>query len=199
MELPPKMQLTDSAIRSAKPGKKSVRLFDGGGLYVEISPSGGKWWRLKHRFDGKEKRLSLGVYPDVPLAGRKDKKTGEWINGARDKRDKARHLVADGIDPGEHRKIAQEAKVARAINCFEAVAREWFAKYSPRWAASHSEKIFKRLENDIFPWLGSKVISEISPPEVLKVLHRIEGRGAFDTSHRALQNCGQIFRYGVAT
>jgi integrase len=107
--------------------------------------------------------------------------------------------VADGIDPGEQRKDMKEAKAARATNNFEAVAREWFAKYSPGWAISHSDKIIQRLENDVFPWVGGKPISEISAPEVLKVLHRIEGRGAFDTAHRALQNCGQVFRYGVAT
>ena len=93
------MPLTDATIRSAKPGEKPIRLFDSGGLYLEVAPSGGKWWRLKYRFDGKEKRLSLGVYPDVPLAGRKDKDSGAWIDGARDRRDKARQLLADGVDP----------------------------------------------------------------------------------------------------
>lgn len=191
--------LTDVVVRNAKPGKKTMRLYDSGGLYVEVSPSGGKWWRIKYRFNGKENRLSLGVYPDVPLAGRKDKATGEWINGARDKRDKIRQLLADGIDPAQQRKVAKAAKADQATNSFEAVAREWFKRYSPGWAESHSAKIINRLENDVFPWIGGKPISEISAPEVLKVLHRIEGRGAHDTAHRALQNCGQVFRYGVAT
>lgn len=181
------MALSDSAIRKAKPADKPIRLFDGGGLYLEISPSGNKLWRLKYRFAGKEKRLALGIYPDVSLAG------------AREGRGEARRLLAQEIDPGEHRKEQRTAKAARATNSFEAVAREWLAKYSPRWAASHSGKIIKRLENDVFPWIGAQPIADISPPEVLRVLNRIEGRGAHDTAHRALQNCGQVFRYGVAT
>ena len=193
------MPLTDTAVRNAKSRKKPYRKFDGGGLYIEISPGGGKWWRFKYRFDGKEKRISLGTYPDVPLAGRKDKQTGEWINGARDKRDKARQLLADGIDPGKHRKIVREAKIAGAANSFEAVGREWFDKFKPTWADSHSIKIIQRLEKDVFPWIGKMPISEINAQGVLKVINRIDGRGAKDTAHRALQNCGQIFRYGVAT
>jgi len=104
------MPLTDASIRAAKPQSKPARLFDSAGLYLEIAPSGGKWWRFKYRINGKEKRLSLGVYPDVPLAGRRDTKTGQWIEGARDKRDGARQLLARGIDPGEHRKSAKRTK-----------------------------------------------------------------------------------------
>jgi len=181
------MKLSDTAIRKAKPSEKPTRLFDGGGLYLEVATSGGKLWRLKYRFDGKEKRLALGVYPDVSLAQ------------ARTARDAARKLLAQETDPGEYRKTQRAAKADRASNSFEAVGREWVAKYSPSWATSHSAKVIKRLENDVFPWIGRKPISEISPPDVLKVLHRIEGRGAHDTAHRALQNCGQVFRYGVAT
>ena len=103
------MPLTDAKIRSAKPADKPIRLFDDGGLYLEVSPSGGKWWRFKYHFAGKEKRLSLGVYPAVPLAGGKDKATGLRIEGARDKRDNARRLMGQGIDPGEYRKAAKAA------------------------------------------------------------------------------------------
>jgi integrase len=181
------MPLTDTAIRNAKPGEKPVKLFDERGLYLEISPTGGKWWRLKYRFDGKEKRLSLGVYPAVNL---KD---------ARNRRDEARKLLANGIDPSENRKAQKSARADRAANSFEAVAREWFAKYSPTWAASHASKIIQRLEKDVFPWLGGKPIAEITAPELLTALRRIENRGALDTAHRAHQNCGQIFRYGIAT
>ena len=136
------MALSDSAIRKAKPVDKPIRLFDGGGLYLEISPSGSKLWRLKYRFAGKENRLALGIYPDVSPVGAR-KACGE-----------ARRLLAQEIDPGEHRKVQRTAKADRATNSFEAVAREWLARYSPRWAASHSEKIIKRLGNDVFPWIG---------------------------------------------
>jgi hypothetical protein len=192
------MPLTDTAIRNAKPGKKPTRLFDGGGLYLEVSPTGGKWWRFKYPFAGKEKRLSLGVYPDVPLAGRKNKQTGDWIEGARDKRDKARQLLADGVDPGQNRKGLKSARADRAANSFEAVAREWFAKYSPNWAAHHGDRIIRRLERDVFPWIGGQPIAEVTPSELLAVIRRIESRGALETAHRALSNCGQVFRYAVA-
>lgn len=181
------MPLTDAVIRKATPAVKPKRLFDAGGLYLEIAPSGGKWWRLKYRYAGKEKRLSLGVYPDVPL------------KKARERRDDARRLLADGVDPGENRKAAQAAGAERAANSFEVVAREWFAKFESKWAATHSSKIIRRLEMDVFPWLGTRPIADITASEVLSCLRRIEGRGALDTAHRAQQNCGQVFRYGVAT
>jgi integrase len=179
--------LTDTAIRKAKPADKVQRLFDGGGLYLEISPSGGKWWRLKYRFGGKEKRLSLGIYPDTGLAA------------ARAKRDGARKLLAAGVDPGEHRKAEKAAGEHKAANSFEVVAREWFAKQSPTWAASHAAKIMLRLENDIFPWLGRRPIADVTAKELLATVNRIAERGAVESAHRALQNCGQVFRYGIAT
>ena len=126
------------------------------------------------------------MYPDVSL------------KAARIRRDELRTLLANGIDPGVHRKVMESARTDRAANSFEVIAREWFAKHSTNWAASHSEKIIQRLEKDIFPWLGGRPITEISAPEVLAVLRRIENRGALDTAHRAQQNCGQIFRYAVA-
>ena len=179
--------LADTAIRNAKPGDKPIRLFAGGGLYLEVSPTCGKWWRLKYRFDGKEKRLSLGVYPDVSL---KD----AW-----GRRDEARKLLADGIDPGENRKAAKSVRADRAANSFEVVTREWFAKYSPSWAEHHSDRLIRRFERDIFPWIGGRPIAEVSAPELLAVVRRIEGRGALETAHRALGTCGQVFRYAVAT
>ncbi len=128
------MALTDTSIRNAKPAEKVKKLFDGGGLYLEVARGGGKWWRLKYRFGGKEKRLSLSVYPAVSL---KD---------ARERRDKARKLLANEIDPGENRKATRAAKVERAANSFEVVAREWFAKHSPNWSASHTDRIIRWLE-----------------------------------------------------
>lgn len=181
------MPLTDAKIRSAKPADKTQRFFDGGGLYLEISPSGGKLWRFKYRFAGKEKRLSLGSYPDVSLAR------------ARERSAEARKLLADGADPGEVKKAQKNAKLQCSENALGAIAREWYVKHKPNWAASHADKIIKRLENDIFPWLGSRPIDEIAAPEILAALRRIESRGALDTAHRALQNCGQVFRYAVAT
>jgi integrase len=142
---------------------------------------------LKYRFDGKEKRLSLGVYPDVSL---KD---------ARERRDEARKLLANDIDPSENRKAAKAAKVARSANSFEVVAREWFAKYESNWSANHANRIIRRLERDIFPWIGGKAIADITAPQLLESVQRIEKRGALETAHRALGNCGQVFRYAVAT
>jgi integrase len=181
------MALTHTAIRNTKPSDKRFKLTDEKGLFLLVVPSGGKWWRLKYRFGRKEKLLSLGVYPDVGL---KD---------ARERRDEARKLLAGGIDPSENRKVQKAAKLERAANSFETVAREWFAKHSANWAPTHAEKIIKRLENDVFPWLGGRPIAEIAAPELLRTIRRIESRGALDTAHRALQNCGQVLRYAVAT
>lgn len=181
------MALTDTAIKNAKPSDKNIRLFDAGGLYLEVASSGGKWWRLKYRYDGKEKRLSLGVYPDVGL---KD---------ARQRRDDARKLLANGIDPGENRKAVKATKTDRATNSFEVIAREWFSKNSTTWSHDHGIRIIRRLERDIFPWIGGKPIAEIKAKELLETLRRIEERGAVETAHRALQNCGQVFRYAIAT
>jgi len=193
------MPLADTVIRNAKSRDKPYRLFDRGGLYLEVAPSGGKWWRVKYRFAGKEKRLSVGVYPEVPLAGRKDESTGDWIDGARDKRDKVRRLLAEGIDPSEYRKAMKSQRGQRAASSVEVVAREWFAKYAPTWAPSHSERIIRRFERDIFPWIGGRPVAEVTPSELLAVLHRVEGRGALETAHRALSSCGRVFRYAVAT
>ncbi|CAH1207469.1 putative protein IntB [Candidatus Nitrotoga sp. BS] len=181
------MSLTDTAVKNVKPGDKTARLFDGGGLYLEVAPAGGKWWRLKYRYDGKEKRLSLGVYPDVSL---KD---------ARQRRSDARKLLADGVDPSENRKAVKAAKTERGANSFEVIAREWFAKNSATWSENHGSRIIRRLERDIFPWIGGRPIAEIKAQELLATLRRVEERGAVETAHRAHQNCGQVFRYAIAT
>ena len=180
------MPLTDTAIRNAKPGDKPYPIRDEKSLYLIINPSGSKWWRWDYRFAGKRKTLSMGVYPEVGL------------KAARDKRDEARRLVADGIDPGENRKIQKAALLERAENSFEVVAREWYAKFSPNWAASHSSKIIRRFEREVFPWLGGRPIAVINAPELLRTIKRIESRGILETAHRTLQNCGQVFRYAVA-
>lgn len=181
------MPLTDSAIRTAKPGEKARKLSDGGGLFLLVSPNGGKWWRLKFRFEGKEKLLSLGTYPEVGL------------REAREKREEMRRMLAAGVDVSENRKANKAARAEANANSFEVIAREWFAKYSPRWAASHSDKLIRRLERDIFPWMGKRPVADISAADVLDVLRRIEDRGAIETAHRAKQNCSQVFRYAIAT
>jgi len=181
------MPLTDTAIRKTKPGDRTQKLFDGGGLYLEVAPSGGKWWRLKYRYGGKEKRLSLGVYPDISL------------KEARDKRDVARKQLANDIDPSEHRKATKAARAEQSANSFEVIAREWYARHAANWVPSHGDRIIRRLERDIFPWLGNKPVAGVTAPQLLEVIRRIEQRGALETAHRALSNCGQVFRYAVAT
>ena len=179
------MPLTNTAIQKAKTKNKPYKLFDERGLFLLVNPNGGKLWRFKYRFNGKEKQISLGIYPDVNL---KD---------ARERRDEARKLVANDIDPSEHRKAQKVAHGGG--NSFEVVAREWFAKNSPNWSANHADRIIRRLENNLFPWIGGKPIGSITIPELLSVIRRIENRGALETAHRALGNCSQVFRYAVAT
>lgn len=180
------MPLTDTAIRNAKPQSKQYKLTDEKGMYLLVNKAG-KYFRLDYRFAGKRKTLALGVYPDVKLVE------------AREKRDAAKKMITNGIDPAQTRKVQKSIQIEQAENSFEAVAREWHGKYSSNWADSHATKIIRRFELYIFPWLGSRPISEITPPELLAVLRRIESKGILETSHRAQQNCGQVFRYAIAT
>jgi integrase len=179
--------LSKLLIDKTKPQSKILRLSDGRGMYLEVSPTGGKWWRFKYRIEGKEKRISLGVYPDVGLAE------------ARDKREAARKLVVAGIDPAEHRKAEKLALEESTENTFETIAREWFGTFSKQWVAGHADKIIRRLELYVFPWIGARPIKVITAPELLAVLRRVESRGANETAHRALQVCGRVFRFAVAT
>ena len=191
------MKLTDKAVIAAKPAEKNYKLSDGGGLYLEVMPSGAKSWRLKYRFAGKEKRLVFGLYPVVTL------------KEARDRAHEAKKFLSGGIDPDQAKvdarieKAAQAAAIEvekqKAIETFEIVGREWFQKFSVNWQESHSSKIIARLEHDVFPWVRNKNINEITPLELLAVVRRIESRGALETAHRVLACCGQVFRYAVAT
>lgn len=156
------MALSDTAIRSAKPAVKPYRLFDGGGLYLEVSPSGGKLWRLKYRFDGKEKRLALGRYPEVSL---KD---------VRDRRDAARKLLANGVDPGVHRKAVEADKARMAANSFEAVALEWHAMKSKKWAKVTADKAMVHLRTYAFPEIGHLPIASIKASVLLDMLRKVE-------------------------
>ena len=180
--------LSDTQIRSTKPGGKSIRLYDERGLYLEITPTGGRWWRLKYRFSGKEKLLSMGTYPDTGL------------KAAREKRDRARALLAEGVDPSETRRAEKASRSQAVSNGFEAVAREWHAAiHLAEVSAGHAARTLIRLEQDVFPWLGGLSVGEIKAPQLLQAMRRIEARGAIETAHRALQACGQVFRYAVAT
>lgn len=179
--------LADIAVRNAKAADKPYKLSDERGLYLHVMPNGGRYWRMNYRHVGKQKTLALGIYPDVTL---KD---------ARERRDAARRLLADGVDPGAAKAAQKASNVAAAANSFEAIAREWFARVGVAWVPSHAERIMRRLERDVFPWIGKKPIAEIKAPEVLQTVRRIESRGAVETAHRALQNIGQIFRYATAT
>jgi hypothetical protein len=181
------MRLTTAKIQNTPPRRKTLRLFDGRGLYLEIAPTGSRWWRFKYRFACKEKRISLGVYPDVGL------------KNARDRRDEMRKPVADGIDPSAARKQEKLMALDAALNTFEAIAREWFEKHSPNWEASYSVKLLARLEANVFPWLGHRPIRDIKAPELLSVLRRVESRGVLETAHRLMNYCGNIYRYAVAT
>lgn len=181
------MVLSSTKVKTAKPKDKAYKLADERGLFLQVNPKGSKYWRMKYRFNGKEKLLALGVYPDVSLAM------------AREKRDEARKLLSNNIDPSEHKKAMKHAHEERSANSFEIIAREWFVKFKSSWVDSHAIKIIQRLERDIFPWIGEKPISEISAPLLLSTLRRVEERGAIDTAHRAMGNCSQIFRYAIAT
>lgn len=181
------MALSDKAIRAAKPGEKPIKLFDERGLFLLVTPAGGKWWRLRYRYLGKEKLISLGTYPDTTLAR------------ARENRDQARTLLADGIDPSEARRSADRSKKLSAANSFAAVAREWHGKQEHTWAKKHAEDVLRRLEANIFPSIGPRPIGEIEAPELLSTVRKIEARGAYDLAHRVMAVCGQVFRYGVAT
>ncbi|HUW00236.1 MAG TPA: integrase arm-type DNA-binding domain-containing protein [Gallionella sp.] len=181
------MGLTALEVKNSKPADKPIKLFDGGGLYLLVQPNGAKYWRLKYRFAGKEKMLSIGVFPDVSLMD------------ARERRKEARKLLENNQDPSTVKQAQKAVKTIQAENSFEIIAREWFIRHSKNWKENHSSKIIARLENDIFPWIGSRPISDISAPELLSPIRRIESRGALETAHRTLANCGQVFRYAVAT
>lgn len=181
------MLLTNLQVKSAKPKEKQYTLADGKGLCLLVLPTGGKYWHFRSKVGGKEVRMSFGTYPEVSLAD------------ARERRDEARRQIASGISPADARKAQKAARTESDLNSFEVVAREWFQKFSPMWSASNAEKVKARLEKDLFPWIGQRPIAELKAPELLATLRRIEDRGAVDTAHRVKQNCGQIFRYAIAT
>lgn len=182
------MALTDTAIRNAKPQDKPYKMADAEGMFLLINKSG-KYWRLDYRYLGKRKTLALGVYPTVTLAD------------AREKRLSARKLLAQDppIDPGENRKAERSAKLGNAANSFEVIAREWVAFYMADKSPSHQEKVARRFEVYLFPWIGQRPIGEITAPELLEHIRRIQQLNKLETAHRTLQATGQVFRYAVQT
>lgn len=179
--------LTDTAIRRAKAGERAYRLVDGGGLHLFITPAGGKLWRLRYHFGGREKLLSIGPYPAVTLAE------------AREAREAARAHLRAGRDPGQQKALARAAAVVSAATTFEAVAREWHGLHLARWSARHAADVLGSLEDAVFPTLGKLPIAEIPAPAVLAVLRAIEARPAIETARRVRQRMSAVFGFAIAS
>lgn len=175
------------SIKNAKAKERPYKLSDGLGLYLFVSKTGSKLWRMKYRFSGKEKLLSFGAWPDVSLVV------------AREHRDSARKQVSQGIDPGEARRINKFTTKLSNENNFEFVAREWHKKFTSTWSSDYAKTIIDRLELNIFPWIGQRPAGAIKAPELLSILRQIESRGAIETAHRIKTICSQIFRYAIVT
>lgn len=181
------MALTGPGVKQALPRDKDYKLSDERGLYLLVKTSGAKYWRLKYRYGGKEKVLALGVYPDVSLAQ------------ARDMRREAKTQLRNGIDPGELKKQQKRAQKVNAENAFELVAQDWWEHQKGRWSDTHADRVWQSLKSDVMPYLGSRPIAEITPPEVLDVVRRVERRGALDVAGRVLQRVSAVFRFAVQT
>ena len=180
------MPLSDIEVRKAKSTEKRQRLFDGGGLYLEVTPAGGRLWRLKYRFDGKEKLLSLGTYPEVSL------------KEARKRREDSRQSLAEGLDPSAQRKAVRQARKVATQNTFEATARAWLDHRGSAWVERTRTIALASLENDVFPILGDRPITDIQPADIRKLVQSIEARGAGETAGRVFQRLKAIFRYAIA-
>ncbi|MGC8733223.1 MAG: tyrosine-type recombinase/integrase [Halothiobacillaceae bacterium] len=182
--------LTDREIKAAAPGEKPRRMSDGAGLYLLVRPSGEKWWRFDYRHAGKDKTLSMGIYPQTAL------------KLARDRAAQARDLVAQGMDPSEARKASRVSKSGEdglPVDAFQNVAKDWLKRvHEPKVSVGHAERTRLRLEQNLYPWLGARSIGTITPPELLECLRRVAARGALETAHRVKQAAGQVFRYGIA-
>ncbi len=181
------MKLTDTAVKNAKPKDKAHRKADGHGLYIEVMPNGSKYWRMKYRYLGKEKKLAFGVYPETSLAE------------AREMRDAARKLLKAGTDPSEAKKGAKRLAKLESDNTFEAIAREWHENQKERWSRAYPGKVMRCFEKNVFPHIGNRPIAQITPPEILECLRKIEKRGSLDVAATTKQLCGQVFRYGIQT
>ena len=178
--------LTDTRVKTAKSQEKLYKLTDERGLHLSVYPNGSKLWQMRYRIEGKERTASLGKYPEVSLAE------------ARDKRDQLRKLIANDIDPVQSQKAAKEAKKLAQTNSFEAVARAWFEGWKAARSPRHADYVIRRLEADVFPLIGSRPVSEIQAPELVKMMKAIQRRGALDIAKRCYQMTGQVFRYAIA-
>ncbi|CDL87440.1 Integrase [Xenorhabdus cabanillasii JM26] len=181
------MKLTDVAIKRAKPEIKSYTLSDGNGLWLLIEPNGSKGWRFRYRFEGKQKMISLGTYPEVSLAE------------ARKRTIECRSMIADGINPSENRKQKKRESIIMSENTFEKITREWYEKRKDRWSAGYRADMMSAFENDVFPYIGNRPIADIKPLELLDVLSRMEKRGATEKLKKVRQRCGEVWKYAIIT
>jgi integrase len=181
------MPLADTHVRSAKARPKPYKLSDGGGMYLLVTPDGGRYWRLDYRFAGKRRTLALGVYPTVSLSD------------ARARREEARTVLSTGTDPSVAKKAKKRAAKHATERTFELIAREWVGGQRNRLATRYCAQVLRRLEADVFPHIGSRPIADITAPDLLDVFRKVEKRRAFETARRLRQSCGQIFRYAIAT
>ncbi|MGM0785617.1 MAG: tyrosine-type recombinase/integrase [Pseudomonadota bacterium] len=181
-------KLTATTVKTAKPQPKTTKLADGGGLFLEVRPTGSKYWRMKYRYAGKEKLLAIGTYPEISLAA------------AREARDQARRRLAEGTDPSRAKQLERQLGEQVAANTFQLVALEWLERvHQHEVVPDHYQRNKRRLERDAFPIIGKEPLSDISAPQLLACLRRIEERGHVETAHRVKTLCGQVFRYGIST
>ena len=181
------MLLTNKKVKAAKPTSKPYKMADERGLFLLVNPNGSKYWRFKYRVLKKEKSLAFGVYPQISL------------KKARELRDEVRQQLARGIDPAAHKKAQKNIAIEQASNSFQTISLEWFAKQKDQWVESHASRVLRRLERDVFPWLGAEPATSITAPKVLRVLRRIEERDAIETAHRAMSDISRVMRYAIAT
>ncbi|MCT4713214.1 tyrosine-type recombinase/integrase [Enterobacteriaceae bacterium H11S18] len=181
------MKLTARQVETAKPKDKSYKLSDGGGLFLLINTNGSRYWRLKYRVSGKEKLLSIGVYPAVSLAD------------ARAKREEARRLIAAGGDPSQEKQQQKQEKKGSSLNTFELITREWYQRRYDQWSESYRSEMMATFESDVFPYLGHRPINDIKPLELLAVLTKLEQRGATEKMRKVRQRCGEVWRYAIVT
>lgn len=181
------MPLTDVKVRSAKPKDKAYKLTDGEGMHLMVHPNGSKYWRLQYCFDGKQKTLALGVYPEITLSE------------ARQRRDEAKRQITTGTDPSEQKKVDKQLRQTLVDNTFKAIALEWHEYKRPNWSKGYAEDLMEAFENDIFPDIGKRPIAEIKPLEMLTSLRKLEKRGVLDKLRKIRQACNQVFRYAIVT